>query len=585
MEELVQALFDEGVLVRNAVVKVGHSLSRLRIPSTAQAVLAARIDRLSPEEKELLQTLAVVGRQFPIGVIRGVVQLSEVELDRMLGDLQLAEFVNEQPAFPETEYILKHALTQEVAYNSILVERRKQIHEQAAQAIEALYANNLPDHYVDLARHYERSGNVAKAVTYLHLAGQQALSRSAYQEANTQLTPALELLRTQAENAERDRTEIALVLDLAMYTRMGHIRGTETLSMLERALYLSDKIGDSFNRLRILEFLTGYYGLLPDRLSRARALNKELLTIGEQQEDPKLVGFARAWFGWLSMHDGDFPAAVQELEQAYRISGIPSLPQRQRPMYWRVHSRAFGSFALWASGYPTRAIARATEAFAVADDLAAPAEARIIACWWSGNVNLLLRESNTARLFSEEEATLGARHGLPGLDYVSLKARVLVQLGQIDAALSQMLKYKTDFVERRDVFPSWLFVGLANAYHVSGRISDGIDAVDEGLALCRSSGVRMLESEIHRLKGELLLSAGNDEAAAQCFRDAIDVARRQSAKSWELRATASLARLLAKQDRRDEARTILAQIYGWFTEGFDTADLKEAKALLDELSK
>src|SRR5215472_2042216 len=138
IEELVQALFDEGALVRNGTIKIARSLSQLRIPPTAQAVLAARIDRLPAEQKELLQTLAVVGREFPIGLVRRVAQLSDLELDRMLEDLQLAEFIYEQPAFPETEYIFKHALTLEVAYNSILVERRERIHEQTAQAIEAL---------------------------------------------------------------------------------------------------------------------------------------------------------------------------------------------------------------------------------------------------------------------------------------------------------------------------------------------------------------------------------------------------------------------------------------------------------------
>jgi len=159
-----------------------------------------------------------------------------------------------------------------------------------------------------------------------------------------------------------------------------------------------------------------------------------------------------------------------------------------------------------------------------------------------------------------------------------------VQLGQIEPGLSEMLCNKTEIVEMGGVFASWLFIALANAYLANGRASEGIAAGNEGLALCRSSGVRMLESEIHRLKGELLLSAGNDEAAAQSFRDAIELARRQSAKSWELRATTSLARLLAKQDRRDEARAMLGEIYGWFTEGFDTADLKDAKALLDDLA-
>jgi class 3 adenylate cyclase/tetratricopeptide (TPR) repeat protein len=585
IEEIVQAFFEQGVLERNGNVRLVKSLGEVKVPATVQGVLASRIDRLAPAEKELLQILSVIGREFSLPLV-GRVAAAERDLNQRLAVLLLAEFIYEQPAVSDIEYIFKHALTQEVAYNSILLERRKQIHEQAAQAIEALVATNLPDHYADLARHYVRSGNAPKAINYLHLAAQQALSRSAYQEANAQLTAALELLRTQVENAERDRTEIALVLDLAMCMGMGaSIKGTETsVSMLERALHLSDKIGDNFNRLKILEFLTSFYSLLPDCLSRARALNNELLTIGEQQHNPELVGFVRAWFGWLSMHEGDFPAAVQELDQAYRISAIPSLPQRMRPMYWRVHSRAFGSFALWASGYPTRAIARAREAFAVARDLAAAAADRILACWWSGNLNLLLRESNTARAFSEEETTLIAQHGLPGLDHVMLEAWVLVQLGQIEAGLAQLLRFKTDVIERGDVFASWLFVALGNAYIAIGRPSEGIDAVDEGLELCRTSGVRMLESEIHRLKGELLLNEGNHEAAAQSCRHAIELARRQGAKSLELRATTSLTRLLALQERRDEARNMLAEIYGWFTEGFDTADLKDAKALLDQLA-
>jgi predicted ATPase len=174
---------------------------------------------------------------------------------------------------------------------------------------------------------------------------------------------------------------------------------------------------------------------------------------------------------------------------------------------------------------------------------------------------------------------------LPGLAAADVQeAWVLVQLGQIEPSLSEMLRNRTEIIETGGVFAPWLFIALANAYLANGRALEGIAAVNEGLALCRSSGVRMLESEIHRLKGELLLNADKDEAAAQSFHDAIELARRQNAKSWELRATTSLARLLAKQRRRVEARPILAEVYDWFTEGFDTADLQDAKALLDELS-
>jgi adenylate cyclase len=509
----------------------------------------------------------------------------------MLSDLQLGEFIYEQPATGDIEYIFKHALTQEVAYNSLLVERRKQIHEQAAQAIETLFAANLPDHYADLARHYVRSGNGPQAVNYLDLAAQQSMARSAYSEANTQLMAALELLRTLPQNSERDRGEIALVLGLAMCLGVGAdsrgSRGLETsLSMLERALQLSEKVGDEFNRLKILEFLTINYSILPDHLRRARALNEELLTIGEHLKDSDLVGWARSWLGWLSMHEGKFPAAMRELDQAYKLSAIPSLARRVRPINWRLHSRAFSSLAFWVSGYPKGAVARAREAIAVARDIAAAPADLIFALWWSGNLQLLLKDSTNARAFSDEAMRLIAEHGLPGLTRAQIpqEAWTLVQLGQIETGLSEMLRYKTDVVELGAVFATWLFLGLANAYLANGRASEGIGPMDEGLGLCRSSGVRMLESEIHRLKGELLLSDDNHEAAAQCFYDAISLARSQSAKSWELRATVSLARLLTKQGRREEAHRMLAEIYSWFTEGFDTADLKDAKALLNELA-
>jgi adenylate cyclase len=275
---------------------------------------------------------------------------------------------------------------------------------------------------------------------------------------------------------------------------------------------------------------------------------------------------------------------MRELDQAYKLSAIPSLSQRMRPINWRVHSRAFSSFAFWVSGCPARAVATAREAFA--RDIAAAGVDLIFALRWSGNLQLLLKDSTSARTFSEEHMRLIAEHGLPSLTltHIPQEAWTLVQLGQIATGLSEMLSYKTDVVEHGDVFATWLFLGLGNAYLASGRVSEGIGAMDEGLGLCRSSGVRMLESEIHRLKGELLLTDGNHEAATQCFHDAIALARAQSAKSWELRATTSLARLLAKQGRRDEARAVLAEIYGWFTEGFDTADLKDAKALLDQLA-
>jgi len=183
IEELVKALFEQGALRRNGNLKLTQSLAEIKIPPTVQAVLASRIDRLGSNEKDLLQTLAVVGRKFALSLIRRVIDSSEVEVDRFLAVLQGGEFIYEQPAFPDVGFIFKHALTQEVAYNSVLIERRKILHERIANGIESLHENQLDEHFDELAYHYSRSDNASKAVEYLRLASEQALARSRLSEA------------------------------------------------------------------------------------------------------------------------------------------------------------------------------------------------------------------------------------------------------------------------------------------------------------------------------------------------------------------------------------------------------------------
>ena len=216
MEEIVQVLLDEGALVQDgAGVRLTRPLIALKIPPTVQGILAARIDRLPAEAKELLQTLAVIGREFPISLIGAVVTKSDDELNRLLNDLQLGEFIYEQPALGDTEYIFKHALTQEVAYNSVLLERRQQLHERAGAALETLYASTVEEHLAELAHHYGRSANPGKAVEYLTRAGKQALNRSAYGEAQAQLQQGLERIKKLPEAPQRDARELELASTLA----------------------------------------------------------------------------------------------------------------------------------------------------------------------------------------------------------------------------------------------------------------------------------------------------------------------------------------------------------------------------------
>src|SRR5262245_8652036 len=246
MEEIVQELVAQGLLLRDAVVGAGlkpaptvRNLTELHLPPTVQGVLAARIDRLPPAEKELLQTLAVIGKEFPLSLLQQVVAKSEEELQGLLFHIQAAEFIYEQPAFPEVEYIFKHALTQEVAYNSVLLERRRVLHERAAQALVALYRATLDEHYSELAHHYTRSGNTEKAVEYLHLAGQQAVQRSANAEALTHLTTALELLTTLPDTRARAQQELTLQIALGlslMVTKGPAAPEVETAYVRARAL-------------------------------------------------------------------------------------------------------------------------------------------------------------------------------------------------------------------------------------------------------------------------------------------------------------------------------------------------------------
>jgi class 3 adenylate cyclase len=215
MEETVQVLIDEGVLVRDGgAMRLTRPLGELKIPPTVQGILSARIDRLLQDAKELLQTLAVIGREFSLSLIRAVVTKPDDEMNRLLNDLQLGEFIYEQPAVGDTEYIFKHALTQEVAYNSVLIERRKQLHQRAGAVLEALFAGQLEDHLDELAHHYSRSDNIEKAVEYFGRAGQRAAQRSAYTDAMRALTAALELLVRLPESPERDQRELGLLTTL-----------------------------------------------------------------------------------------------------------------------------------------------------------------------------------------------------------------------------------------------------------------------------------------------------------------------------------------------------------------------------------
>jgi class 3 adenylate cyclase/tetratricopeptide (TPR) repeat protein len=579
IEEIVLSLFDDGTLVRNGTVRLTRSFSGARIPPSVQAVLAARIDRLASEHKELLQTLSVIGREFSRALVCRVAVKGEEEVDRLLEHLRLAEFIYEQPAAGEAEYIFKHALTQEVAYNSVLTERRKLTHERTAQAIESLHADSIDDHLAGLAYHYSRSANVQKAVDYLRRAGRQAIQRSAYTSAMDYLRTALGLLTALPAGAQRDRQELDLQLAIGASNSVAGSYGSPVaIGAFERAFELCR--GDE-SKGELFEVLVGLLlNNLPRDLAKPRELGERLVAIAQRSGDADRLAQAYMLLGNALLWQAEFELAVEIFERC------TSLAEAQGPasaMYGDSKTIALGlsGWALWFLGHPDRALTSVRAAVERARRIGVP-----LALGWVLSslavVHYLRGEAAAARDAAAEGITVAYRHGFmfqsTFTSVVHGWARVnLADLGGLEDIQASLSTYASV-----GTVPTNLIVAAAaTSFAEAGQYQ-------QALLLLTQSPLHgndpMCKAELLRLEGEF--RSALDEAAQPetCYRKAIEVARGQKAKSWELRAMMSLARSLAKQGRREEAHIMLADIYNWFTEGFDTADLKEARELLQKLS-
>jgi predicted ATPase len=560
--------------------------------------LAARIDRLPAEEKALLQTLAVLGKEFAWSLLTQVTDQPDEELQRLLAHLQGAEFIYEQPAFPESAYTFKHALTQEIAYNAVLLERRRVLHERAAQAIEGLFAERPPEHYNALAHHYSRSGNTAKAVDYLHRAGQQAVERSAYAEAVSHLTAALDLLAALPETRERSQQELAVQMTLGIALRAIKGGSAPALERLNtRARELCEQVGEPPQLFRVLWGFWLMYNARGDSQTM-RTLGEQLLSLAQRLKDPDLLLEAHHAL-WTSLFSGgELAAARMHQEQGLRLYD----PQRHRThaALYSGHDpgvccRYRAAPTLWLLGYPDQAMVSSQAALALAQQLAHPFSLAI-ALYFAAVLHHLRREASLTQACAEAAMTLAT--DLEFLQQMAqatpLRGWALAVSGHGEEGITQirLAVYGSTRASRDRLYHLAL---LVEASAQVGQTTEGLEAVTEALATVGKSAVRWWEAELHRLKGELLLQSAvtNQESTVftphsaeveACFQQALDIARRQQAKSLELRAAMSLSRLWQRQGDRAQARQLLAEIFGWFTEGFDTADLQEAKALLGELS-
>jgi tetratricopeptide (TPR) repeat protein len=586
IEEIVQALFEEGVLTGNGQVKLARPFSQSTIPTTVQAMLAARIDRLSRDEKELLQTLAVVGREISLRLAQRVAGCSESQLDAALARLRSAEFIHEQPASGDVQYTFKHALTRDVAYNSLLGEQRKLLHERIAGATESLFADHLDDHLQDLAYHYRCSNNRVKAVEHLRRAGEQAVLRGFYEEAMEQLHGALEILEKLDAGKARDSRELGIRRALmGALVAVRSLISPEIPQNAERLRALCEEAGDTRLLAEVLLHLF-FYHRTATSLDKARPFARQGLELAEQTSGESEVFCGNFSSGLLAMENGEYLAARQHFERALGIS------QQTRDLIIANPGVAVGllncvgdlAIVCWILGYPDQAQAQAKR---LAELLRRSLPANAYA---AGMYRLLtmrcdfLHNYQDARANAQEALGRSTQGGFRwGIMFGTIiLAGIMVAEGATDPWLENLATEMRAAEILDQYLADWLAAG---AYLNARRVAEGREIVDRAIAQIAAGGARQYEADLHRLKGEFTLLAGEDRGDAEAaFKSAITIAHRQQAKGFELRASISLARVLAQQGRRDEARASLAEIYNWFTEGFDTADLKDAKALLEELS-
>jgi len=597
MEEMVQALYEEGALVRNGATHLRRRLDALKVPTTVQAILAARIDRLPPRQKDLLQTVAVIGMDFRLGLIAKLVAISEDELERMLAELQLGEFIYEQPAVGEVEYTFKHALTHDVAYDSVLMERRRALHGQIGAALESLYAANLDDHVAELTHHFGRSGNPQKAVEYCVQACQQCTDSGSFAEAVAHFEAGLKLLQELPDDDRRAEIELDLriTVRLAQWTTMGYA-SREAEQSSARAIALCQHPG--LNWEKTWSALYGFYAIQlvrPDT-HKAREIAAELIERAEKHGSTRHLANAVTSLAFARMESGEFELAAEGFERGMTL--WESVPKSARdgdrlaltgliPGEFPARNHILAAWNLCFLGHLDRALQKVNTATALALQSGSKAILEAVNNF-AMQVYQLRREPEHLRKRAEVTFALATELGNRFRQELSQIFLGWLQAMEDDLAdgIAQMQKHLSQFrAAGAEIVSDYYLALIATDLGRTGQFDEALRTIDNAFPIIERTGARFYEAEIHRLKGELLVAqnASNAAQAQQSFRAAIEIARPQKAKLWELRATTSLAHLLASQGRRDEARTMLAEIYNWFTAGFDTADLKDAKSLLEEL--
>jgi class 3 adenylate cyclase/predicted ATPase len=559
------------------------------VPDSLRDSLVARLDR-APQARNVAQIAAVVGREFSYNMLLRVSSLSKSELDLALSHLQENEIVYLIHDRSSPRYAFKHALLRDVAYDSLLKSNRREFHSRVASTISEEWPEIASSQPELLAYHYSLGGNIELAMQYWLLGGQHARDQYANLEATGLYQKALECLRLLPEVPERRETELEIQLSLGLcFIAVRGYSAHDTRQSFERACELSAGRREPKKELQAIFGLWGHYWMIA-RHDRAIELGETLLAKAAALGDPITLIVGHRSLGSTLFTFGDFVQARDHLEQAVALGqatniGGAFLSYAVDP---RIASLLMLAWDLWILGYPEQAVGKVLQALSQAGEPAAPYTVAF-AHYVTSVVRLLRGEAKDSLAHAEQSSAVSQEYRINLYATYSRFGRgcALAQMGQQKRAIDEIRDgiaeaERSKLGYMRPFMLGWLADLQAQTEHAEAALL----TIDETLKEINDVKGRAWEAELHRLRGTILLSARPDavDAVEDSYRYAMAIAQRQRARSLELRAATSLSRLLHIQNRNQEARSLLAPIYRWFTEGFDTLDLKEAKALLDELA-
>jgi class 3 adenylate cyclase/tetratricopeptide (TPR) repeat protein len=568
-----------------AAVESEEEGAPLTIPATLQDSLMARLDRLSAA-KEVAQLASVLGREFSYALLEASAEIDEASLRHGLERLVYADLVFQRGTPPAAHYTFKHALIQERAYESLLQKRRREVHARVARAIEERFPERAEAEPELLGQHWEGAGKIERAIVQYQRAGERATERSAHQEAIAHLDHGIALLDALPEGSERDRLE--LELRIASGPPLTAVRGFGTPELQQtytRARELCDGTGEDLRLLRPIRGLAAHHWLHGD-LELGLELGQQALRLAEQAGDIFALVHCHTVIGQPLYFLGRLTEALEHNERAVALYDPVEHGSLGHVTGYDEGcvSHGFASWTFWALGYPDRSLERGRRAIEIGREVQHPLG--LAHAWASQALTHRWRgEAEASRACAEEAIELASGAGFPlyrGMGLV-LRGWADVEAGGGEKAVAEAQRGLVEAAQVGTVSGApYFLLALAQCQGLVGRYEDAIGALDASLA----ANQPVFASELKRVKGEILLQTGKPtEAEAETlFRDAVEVARHQEARSFELRAATSLARLWQRQGKQHEARDLLRPVYDWFTEGFDTKDLEDAKALLQELA-